>query len=239
MIELINVKKYYGLSRTGLEKESVTFNDGEITGIIGENGSGKTTMLKAIMGLCELTEGRILIDGLPVTSVYGKMSFITEEGSYFPGMTPLEYGDFLKSFFAGFDMDRFLKLLEYFEIEKNSKIRNMSRGQKSKVEIAAGFSKGAKYILMDEPFLGNDMFTRHDFLKLMISSLRGEETILISTHLINEIENFVDRIVILQMGRIKADFYMDDMKETGKSLKEVLMETTGYDEEWYKKLFDT
>jgi len=115
----------------------------------------------------------------------------------------------------------------------------MSRGQKSKVEIAAGFSKGAKYILMDEPFLGNDMFTRHDFLKLMISSLRGEETILISTHLINEIENFVDRIVILQMGRIKADFYMDDMKETGKSLKEVLMETTGYDEEWYKKLFDT
>lgn len=238
MIELKEVKKYYGTSGLGLENESVTIREGEVIGILGENGSGKTTMLKAIMGLCELTRGEILIEGKPVSKVYDKMSFITEEGSYFPGMTPLEYGTFLQSFIAGFDMARYRKLLTFFDVEENCRIRNLSKGQRSKVELSAGFSKGAKYILMDEPFLGNDVFTRQDFLKLMISSLKDNETILISTHLINEIEKFVDRVIILHRGRIKADFYIDDMNEKGENLKSVMMKITGYNENKYRQLFD-
>lgn len=109
-------------------------------------------------------------------------------------------------------------------------------GQKSKLEVSAGFSKGAKYILMDEPFMGKDMFTRRDFLKLMVSSLKNDETILITTHLIDEIENVLDRAVILLHGRIKADFYIDDIRSKGKTLAEVFAEVSGYEEDRYKKL---
>lgn len=237
MIELKNVEKTYGLKSLGLYNESLTINDGEIVGILGENGSGKTTLLKAIMGLCEIQNGTILIDGKPVTEQYDKMAFITEEGSFFPDMTPYEYGHFLADFLPSFDIDRYMKLLKFFEIEPHKKIKTFSTGQKSKLEVSAGFSKGAKYILMDEPFNGKDMFTRRDFLKLMVSSLKNDETILITTHLIDEIENFIDRAVILRYGRIKADFYIDDMRSQGKTLADVMLEVANYDEYKYKDLF--
>jgi ABC-2 type transport system ATP-binding protein len=238
MIELIDVRKYYGTVATGLSRITTRIKSGEIVGILGENGSGKTTMLKAIMGLTELTEGQVLIDGKPSSEMYNNMAFITEEGSFFPEMTPQEYGEFLSIFFDKFDMARYYKLLKFFELETYKKIKTFSNGQKAKLEVSAGFAKGAKYILMDEPFLGKDMLTRRDFLKLMISSLRENETILISTHQLNEIENFIDRAIILRHGLIKADFYMDEIKEQGKSLPEIMMEVTGYDENRYKILFE-
>lgn len=237
MIEVIGVKKYYGSSGTGLVKETITINKGEIVGIIGENGSGKTTLLKAIMGLCELNEGKVLIEGKPVHKMYDKMSYITCEGSYFPSMKPLEYGEFFSNMVPGFDMERYIKLLKYFELDITQKIKNLSHGQKAKLEISAGFCKGAEYILMDEPFGGKDMFTRRDFLKLMISYLKGNETILLATHLIDEVENFLDRVIILRYGRIKADLLIDDIKQSNKDLKSVLMEITGYKEDNYKRLF--
>jgi len=237
MIELINVEKKYGNKSLGLYNESATINNGEVVGILGENGSGKTTMLKAIMGLGEIQNGKILIDGKPVTGQYERMAFITEEGSFMPNMTPYEYGNFLAGFFPRFDTIRYNKLLEFFELEPYKKIRTFSAGQKSKLEISAGFSKGAKYILMDEPFSGNNMLTRRDFLKLMITSLKSDETILISTHLIDEIENFIDRAIILRYGRIEADFYIDDMRNKGKDLATVMMEIAGYRDDRYKEIF--
>jgi ABC-2 type transport system ATP-binding protein len=123
-------------------------------------------------------------------------------------------------------------------LEDYKKIKTFSNGQKAKLEISAGFAKRAKYILMDEPFLGKDTLTRRDFLKLMISSLREDETILISTHQLNEIENFIDRAIILRYGLVKADFCMDEIKEQGKSLSDIMMEVTGYDENRYKSLFE-
>jgi len=236
MIELINVEKRYGTKSLGLYNESVTINSGEVVGILGENGSGKTTMLKAIMGLGEIQGGKILIDGRPVTEQYERMSFITEEGSFMPDMTPYEYGNFLAGFFPQFDTVRYNKLLEFFDIEPYKKIKTFSTGQKSKLEISAGFSKGAKYILMDEPFLGKDLFTRRDFLKLMVTSLKSDETILISTHLIDEIENFIDRAIILRYGRIMADFYIDDMRNKSKDLATVMMEIAGYKDDRYKDI---
>ncbi|TCT13116.1 ABC-2 type transport system ATP-binding protein [Natranaerovirga pectinivora] len=237
MIEFKKVKKYY--ERTiGLYEVDMQIKKGEVVGILGENGSGKSTMLKVMMGLTEVTFGEVSIEEKKPSELYERMAFITEEGSYFPNMTIGEYGEFLSVFYPKFDHERYRKLTDYFALSKLKKIKTFSKGEKSKVEIAAGFAKMADYILMDEPFLGKDMFTRKDFLKLMVSSLKEEETILISTHQLSEIENFIDRAVVLRDGTIKADFYLDDIREEGKSLPEKMMEILGYDENRYKRVFE-
>lgn len=120
---------------------------------------------------------------------------------------------------------------------KRKKARTFSTGQKAKLEISIGFSKGCRYLLLDEPFLGNDVFTRRDFLRLMGDSLLDGETILLATHLINEIDNFIDRAVILKNGKIKRDCLIDEIRAEGKTLEEVMREACGYDEERYRKIF--
>ncbi|MBU9720007.1 MULTISPECIES: ATP-binding cassette domain-containing protein [Bacillaceae] len=234
MIQLSFVTKLYNSNNFGLVIEELEIPTGEIVGVLGANGSGKTTFLKSVMGLGELKRGEVLIAGKPVMEQYHNIAFITEEGSYLSHLTPLMYGEFLSVFFPKFNMEKYIKLLKYFDINTKNKIRTFSKGQKSKVEICAGFSKGAKYILLDEPFLGKDMFTRQDFLKMMISILRTDETILISSHFVNEIENIIDRALIFERGRIQGDYYIDDLREEGKELSEVMKTISGYQENKYQ-----
>ena len=116
-------------------------------------------------------------------------------------------------------------------------MRTFSTGQKEKLEISIGFSRGCRYLLLDEPFLGNDVFTRRDFLRLMGDSLLDGETILLATHLINEIDNFIDRAVILKNGKIERDCLIDEIRAEGNTLEEVMREACGYDEERYRRIF--
>ena len=238
LIELKDVTLKYSKRFLGGDMINLTIPTGEIVGILGENGSGKTTLLKSIMGLKSLFEGEIKMEGESVMKQYDKISFITEEGSYIPDMTPIQYATFLGDFFPYFKMDKFIQLLEYFEIPRHRKIKTFSRGMKSKVEICAGFSKGAKYIVMDEPFLGKDIFTRRDFLKMMVSSLQADETILISTHLIDEIENVIDRAIVLQGGRIKGNVYIDELREEGNTLESYMEKIANYKQDKYTSLSD-
>ncbi|MBP1995745.1 ATP-binding cassette domain-containing protein [Paenibacillus eucommiae] len=224
MIELKYVDKRYPASNAFLFINSLTINKGEIVGVLGENGSGKTTLLKAIMGIGELRNGEITIDGRPVKEQYERMAFITEEGSFLPDLTPVKYAQFLASFYPRFDQEYFKKLLKLYELPSDSKIKTFSKGQKIKLEISAGLAKQADYLLLDEPFAGKDIFSRSDSLKLMMSGLSGTETLLITTHLIDEIENIIDRAIILHKGIIRADVYIDDLREEGKSLAEVMHE---------------
>lgn len=238
MIELKYVEKRYPGSSEYLYVDSLTINKGEIVGILGGNGSGKTTLLKAIMGIVEIQNGTITVEGRPVTEQYDNIALITEEGSFLPDLTPVQYAEFLAGFFPRFNRKHFDKLISFYELEPQQKIKTFSKGQKLKLEICAGFAKDAKYMLMDEPFQGKDMFTRKDFLKLMVSNLKGDETILLTTHLIEEIEHVIDRAIIVHKGRIKADFYIDEMREQGKSISDVMSEVIGYKENKYKEALD-
>ncbi len=245
MIELQKAEKLYGRNRSqqlkngrGFQDFTLVIPDGQVVGLLGENGAGKSTLLRAMAGLTNLTGGTVRFDGKPVGEIYQEFSYITSEGSYFPGMSPIEYAKFLTGFYPNFNKQRYAKLLEFFELDAKQQIGKMSTGQRAKVEVAAGMSKRAKYILMDEPFLGKDVFTRRDFLKLMAGSLHGEETILLASHHVEEIEPFIDRAVILHKGRLAADTVMDDLMEEGKTLMELLQKATGYDPEKYRRLFD-
>lgn len=114
----------------------------------------------------------------------------------------------------------------------------MSTGERAKAELSAGVSLGVDYILMDEPFSGKDIFTRRDFLKIMAGGLRENETILISTHLIDDIEHLIDRVLVLHDGKLAEDMEIDTLHQNGGSLVSLLQNVTGYDDHRIFELFD-
>lgn len=225
MIQLINVRKYYP-DQIGLSQTNLNIPKGQRVAILGENGSGKTTLLKAIMGLLSLYEGEILINNEKVTSQYTKLSYITHECSSFHSETPREYAHFLSQFFPSFCFDDYIGLLNSFEIDMNKKISRLTQAQRAKLEISTGLSKGAEYLLMDDPFLGQDLFTIRHSLELLSTHLSKEKTLLIATHHLAEIEDYIDRAIVLKRGHIIGDFAMEDLKSNKKSLSQAVEEIT-------------
>ncbi|WP_317854680.1 ABC transporter ATP-binding protein [Chakrabartyella piscis] len=256
---------YSDTEKAVLSDVSLTVPDGQIVALLGENGCGKTTLLKLLAGILYaegvndfnfkeelpkkgglVTEesrlpekgaftdsypirpkGIIGLDGLHPVLQRGNIAFISESLTFFNHLTPQEYGDFLADFYKDFDMEYFQKMLKFFQLE-DKKTKHMSKGQKAKMEVAAGLAKRCKFILMDEPFVGKDMFTRKDFMEVFTANLTGKETVFITTHEIDEIEHIVDRVVVLKDEKVAGDIMVDVLREQGKSVKDYLQEVVGY-----------
>lgn len=229
MIKTLWLKKIYDTTGEGLCSLDLVIPDGQIVGVLGENGAGKTTLLKLIAGLITPSFGDVWLDGKTPKECKEEISFITCEGSYFPELDAASHAELISSLYPKFDSVRFSKLMGFFELPFDKKLKYMSTGQRAKFEIALGFSKGTKYYLLDEPFLGKDVFSRHDFLKLLSATLTGEETLLISTHNVQEIENYLDRAIIFHNGIKKEDVMIDELRERGKTLIEVMASACKYD----------
>lgn len=221
MLELKRVTKSY-VENKGIFDISIQFHEGEITGILGKNGSGKTTMLKSILDLIQIDSGEILFRNKPVYDQYQDVAFISEEGSFMPNMSAPAYGKFLSDYYIRFDLVKYQELLEKFEISTTGKIKDFSKGQKMKTEIAAGFAMNAKLIILDEPFNGLDVYAKEDTIKLLIEQLHEDTVILVSTHNIEEIETVADRCVVINKGKIAGDVTMDRLHEKGMDLKDLL-----------------
>lgn len=221
MLKLEQVSKLYR-NNHGLQKTSITFQEGQITGILGRNGSGKTTLLKAILNLVPIDSGVVSYNGKSVEEQYAQIAFISEDGSFFPYMSAEEYGNFLAMYYPSFSKDDYQKLLEQFEVDTTTHIRNLSKGQQLKVEISAGFATNAKLIILDEPFTTLDIYAKEDTVRLLIEQLKDDVIILISTHNIEEIENVIDRCIVLDNGSIKEDVFIDDLNKEGKDLHALL-----------------
>lgn len=234
MIEVTKLQKTYRKhgATVGLLEANFTVPDGQIVGILGENGAGKTTLLRAMAGLLP-AKGSALFDGKPAAAQYQRVSYITAEGSYYPALTAAEYGAMLADLNPAFDEVRYREFLDFFSLSGRDVIGRLSTGQKARVELAAGFAKRAAYYLMDEPFLGKDPFTRKDFIKLMSGTLHGEETILLSTHYLDDVEHFLDRALILHKGRIVDDVLTDDLHENGETLLSRMSAACGWDPQHY------
>ena len=237
MIRVEGLNFYYMIGENILEDISFTAEKGEIIGILGANGVGKTTLLKLLAGLLTPRSGNVQINDKSAVASCGDIAFISEAGSYLKDLTPLKYGEFLADFYPDFDMEYYKKLLSFFQLE-DKPIKKMSKGQKAKAEVAAGMAKRTKYIIMDEPFIGKDMFTRQDFMQALAGSLTGDETIFITTHEIDEIENFIDRALILKDNAIAADVMMDDLRQQGKSLTGLLKEVSRYQDGGFTVLLE-
>jgi ABC-2 type transport system ATP-binding protein len=227
MIELKNVGKSYA-DKKALEDVNLSLPQGEIVGLFGENGAGKTTLMKCIMGFLRYS-GEITLDGEPITTKnISRLSFATSEHSFFPNLTPQGHREFYAQHFPRFSEKRFKGLMDFFQLPMHKPLRSFSTGQKNQFEVIMSLCQGADYILMDEPFAGNDIFNREDFYKVLLGILEPNETVLLSTHLIEEVSDFVGRAVLLRGGRVVGDVSMAELEESGLSLVEYIKQTYDY-----------
>ncbi len=235
MLELQNVSKYYVQPLGGVQALSnvnLTLGGGaeqpEIVGLFGENGAGKTTLMKSILQYHPY-QGKILLDGEKISRKnIHRLSFATSEHSFFPGLTPVSHREFYEMHFPAFRRKRFETLMEFFELPMHKALKHYSTGQQNQFEVILALCQGADYILMDEPFAGNDIFNREDFYKVLLGILEPSETILLSTHLIEEVENFIGRAVLLHEGKVIGDVDSLALEEKGIGLVDYLKETYGY-----------
>lgn len=229
MLELKQVIKQYGYgSKTALDRVDLKIPRGEIVGLFGENGAGKTTLMKCIFGFIPY-KGTITLDGEFITPKnITRLSFATCEHSFFPNLSPESHRQFYQEHFPNFRGKRFRALLDFFELPVHKPARSFSTGQKNQLEVILALSQGADYILMDEPFAGNDVFNREDFYKVLLGILEPNETVLLSTHLLEEVEHFISRAVLLRQGHIVGDVSTLELEEQGKTLMDFVKETYRY-----------
>lgn len=227
MIKITDLKKSY-TGKEALKGINLEIPRGEIIGLFGENGAGKTTLMKCILGYLSYN-GSITLDGEKITNKnIAKISFATSEHSFFPNLTASAHRDFYKEHFPSFSDRRFQSLMNFFELSRNKPIKSFSTGQKNQFEVILALSQGADYIFMDEPFAGNDIFNREDFYKVLLGILDENETVIISTHLIEEVSDFIGRAILLHSGEIVGDKTTLELQEEGTDLVSYIKQTYNY-----------
>ncbi len=227
MLEIKNVSKNYS-HKLALNDVSLSLPRGELVGLFGENGAGKTTLMKCILGFVRY-EGSITLDGEPITRKnIGRIAFATSEHSFFPDLSPDGHAQFYAGHFPNFNRRRYDVLMDFFSLPRKGAARRLSTGQKNQFEVVLALSQGADYILMDEPFAGNDVFNREDFYKVLLGILGDNETVLLSTHLLEEVSGFIGRAVLLHEGKIRGDVSMAELDEQGVSLMDYVKSAWNY-----------
>ena len=230
MVEIKGLNKKYG-SQPALIDIDLSFGQGEIIGLFGENGAGKTTLMKCILGLINYS-GSIRLDGEPITRKnIGRFAFATNEHSFFPELSAKGHARFFADHFETFKEKRFKGLMDFFGLPEDRPVGRFSTGQQNQFEVLLALSQGADYILMDEPFAGNDIFNREDFYKVLSGILEPEETVMLSTHLIEEVSNFVGRAVLIRKGKLIGDANIEDLEEQGLTLVDYIKKTYNYHED--------
>lgn len=219
MLKVENVTKYYG-TNLAVDHLSFTVDDGEIFGLLGSNGAGKTTTFRMIMGLLDVTSGKITLDGKKIDySVTDKIGFVTEERSLFTKMTVKEqiiYYGRLKGLSEKEILKRLDDWLERFQIKeyKNRKIKELSKGNQQKIQFIAAVINEPKLLILDEPFTGLDPINVK-LLKEAIYSLQKKGcSIIFSSHQMEHIEQFCEKLVILVKGKTVLEGYLKDIKES-------------------------
>lgn len=237
MIEIKNVSKTYK-DKVALSDCSLQIPKGQIIGLFGANGAGKTTFMKCVLGFLTF-DGEITLDGEKIGKHnIDKLAFATGDHSFFPSLTADDHKIFYMMHFPKFNEKRYDALMEFFELPTRKKISEFSLGMQNQFEVVLAISRGAEYVFMDEPFAGNDVFNREDFYKVLVSVLNQDETVIISTHLIEEIADYITRAVLIRKGKIIDDLSVAEIEASGKSLIEIVRERYDYRSDRIKKAVD-
>ncbi len=217
------VKKYGSL--TALNNVDLELPAGKIIGLLGPNGSGKTTLIKLASGLLQPTSGEILIDGMkPGVETKRIVAYLPERNYLDDRMTVNAMLKFMKDFYDNFNMERALKMLSDLDIDPNAKFKSLSKGTREKVQLILVMSRDAKLYLLDEPIGGVDPASRDYILDTIIKNYNKDATVILSTHLIADIEPVLDEFVFIRKGDMIRHDSVASVVEQGETVDALFRE---------------
>ncbi|MBB4824607.1 ABC-2 type transport system ATP-binding protein [Sporosarcina luteola] len=214
MIKLQGISKKYG-GKCVLDQVTLELPKGKIIGLVGENGSGKSTVLKVIAGLLTPDEGRATYNGEPITrNIAAHLAYMSDTDEFYLYFKVGQLFDYYASQFEDFDLIKAKEIAQFLNISLDTRMKNLSKGNRGRVKIAVTLGREADYYLLDEPFSGLDPMVREDIAKGLIRFTDPErQTVLMSTHEIKEVEPLLDEIIVLRQGKIIAMEPIDEIRD--------------------------
>lgn len=225
LLQVHHVSKAYG-QHQALDDVSLTVSSGKIIGLLGPNGSGKTTLIKLINGLLKQTSGDIVVDGFHPSADSKKIISYLPDTSYLNENFSVKQAlNMFKDFYEDFDYQKAEHLLEDLGIDSKEEIKNLSKGNKEKVQLILVMSRKAKLYILDEPIGGVDPAARDYILRTIINNYSEDASVIISTHLIADVEQILDDVIFLKDGKVILEGNSDDIRsEHGKSIDSLFRE---------------
>ena len=227
ILECKNLTKAYKKNVPVLQNFNLAIPAGRLIGLLGPNGCGKSTLIKLIAGLLQPNSGEITVGGYPVgEQTKALISYLPERTYFSSGMKVEGLVKYFKDFYEDFDSDRAYKLLSDLGINPKANLKSLSKGTKEKVQLILVMSRNARLYLLDEPIAGVDPAAREYILSTIVGNYNPEASIIITTHLITDVEQVLDDYVFLSFGGriLRAGNAEDTRNETGKSLDELFRE---------------
>ena len=225
MLESRKVVKRY-MSKTAVNGVSFNVEPGKIYALLGPNGSGKTTWMKMVAGLIKPTSGEILFHGNSIGIESKKrIAYMSTEPFFYNYMTVKDVGKYYADFFEDFSMGRYEELIARMDLNMSDKAKNLSSGMAAKLKIAATLARKAEIYLLDEPLNGIDIIARDHIIKTILESAEENTTIVISSHLVDELEKIIDNAVFIKNGNLVLEGEAESIRvERGKSIVELYKE---------------
>ena len=219
LIECRGLYKSYGL-RPALSGVDLAVGPGRIVGLLGPNGSGKTTLIKLLCGLLQPTRGELAVDGCAI-GPYTKsvVSYLPDRMYFADWMKATDLFDLFRDFYRDFEYEKALAMCRSLGVEPRDRLKSMSKGTKEKVQLVLVMARSAKLYLLDEPIAGVDPAARDFILRTILTNYNEEGTVLISTHLISDVEKVLDEAIFLKQGKIMLHETVDNIRaQEGKSV---------------------
>lgn len=215
ILECKNLTKSYRKERNALSQVNLTLQPGRIVGLLGPNGSGKTTFIKLAAGLLTPTEGEILIKGIqPGPTTKAMVSYLPDRTYFHDFRRVCDLIQFFKDFYSDFDPEQAYRLLQDLGIKPTDRLKSMSKGTKEKMELILTMSRNAELYLLDEPIGGVDPAARDYILNTIIRNYNPTATVIISTHLIQDVEPILDDVIFIKEGHLVLYDSVSHIKET-------------------------
>ena len=225
LIACQGLSKAYG-RKPALSGVDLEVGRGRIVGLLGPNGSGKTTLIKLLCGLIQPTAGTLAVDGLPIgPETKALISYLPDRMYFASWMRATDLFDLFRDFYRDFDYDKALAMCRSLGVEPRDRIKTMSKGTKEKVQLVLVMARKAQLYLLDEPIAGVDPAARDFILRTILTNYNEEGTVLISTHLIADIEKVLDEAVFLKEGKLVLHETVDNIREReGRSVDALFRE---------------
>ena len=225
LLKINNVNKKYGHFKA-LDNVSLNLQAGRIIGLLGPNGSGKTTLIKIINGLLKEYDGQIQVDGKKIGESSRKIiSYLPDENYFQDWMYVRDVLEIFSDLYKDFDNEKCLSLMNRFKLDKNMKIKAMSKGMKEKFQLCLVMSRRAKIYILDEPIAGVDPAAREVILDVILNNYEENSLVLISTHLISDLETIFDEVIFLKEGKVVLHNGTEELRiERKQSIDEAFRE---------------